>query len=154
MADEITIQPGSEVSMFYSITLQDGTVADSNIDEQPLDFVMGDGTLIEGLELALYGLKQGDKQDINIEPRYAFGMPDDEAIQELPRSDFPGNIDLQAGQIMAFATPEGEDIPAAILEVGEETVKVDFNHPLAGHEIRFAVEVVGVKPSQEQGKTD
>ena len=81
--------------MFYSITLQDGTIADSNIDEQPLELVMGDGTLIEGLELALYGLKQGDKQKINIEPMYAFGMPDDEAIQELPRSDFPDNTIMQ-----------------------------------------------------------
>ncbi len=146
MADELTIQPGSEVSIFYSITLTDGTVADSNFAEQPLDFVMGDGTLIEGLELALYGLKQGDKQDVGIDPMYAFGMPDDEAIQDLPRSDFPDTLTLEPGLIMAFATPEGEDIPASILEVEEDTVKVDFNHPLAGHEIRFVVEVVEIKP--------
>ncbi len=149
MADELTIQPGSEVSIFYSITLKDGTVADSNLGEEPLQFVMGDGTLIEGLELALYGLARGAKQDVSIDPEYAFGMPDEEAVQELPRSEFPDTIDLQAGQIMAFATPEGEDIPAAILEVGNEMVKVDFNHPLAGHEIRFVVEVVDIKPPAE-----
>jgi len=148
MAEELTVQPGSVVSIFYSITLNDGTVADSNFGEQPLDFVMGDGTLIEGLELALYGLKQGDKQDVGIDPMYAFGMPDEAAIQDLPRSDFPDTLKLEPGLIMAFATPEGEDIPASILEVGDETVKVDFNHPLAGHEIRFVVEMVEVKPSQ------
>ncbi|HED16944.1 MAG TPA: peptidylprolyl isomerase [Gammaproteobacteria bacterium] len=148
MTDELTIQSGSVVSIFYTITLNDGTVADSNFGEQPLDFVMGDGTLIEVLELALYGLKQGDKQDVGIDPMYAFGLPDEEAIQDLPRSDFPDTLPLEPGLIMAFATPEGEDIPASILEVGEDTVKVDFNHPLAGHEIRFVVEVVTVKPSQ------
>jgi len=152
MADELSIQPGSEVSILYSITLNDGTVADSNFGEQPLRFVMGDGTLIEGLELALYGLKLGDKQDVGIEPMYAFGMPDDEAIQDLPRSDFPDTLALEPGLIMAFATPEGEDIPASILEVDDATVKVDFNHPLAGHEIRFVVEVVALKSPLPKGE--
>ena len=146
MSETSDIQPGSQVLMHYRITLEDGTVADSSFEGEPLRFTMGDGTLIQGLELALYGLRAGDRQSLGIDPQYAFGLPDETAIQTLPRTDFPADMQLEAGQIIAFGTPEGEEIPGAILEVGDKDVKVDFNHPLAGHEIQFEVEILDVRP--------
>ena len=92
--EALTIGPGSEVLMHFSLSLADGTVADSTNEGEPLRFVMGDGTLIEGLELVLYGLKQGDRQCLSIEPRDAFGFPDEENIHTLPRSEFPADIPL------------------------------------------------------------
>ena len=144
--EALTIGPGSEVLMHFTLSLPDGTVADSTREGEPLRFVMGDGTLIEGLELVLYGLKKGDRQCLSIEPRDAFGFPDEENIHTMPRSEFPANMQLEAGLIIGFTTPSGEEVPGAIQEVKDDEVVVDFNHPLAGNEIIFDVEILELKP--------
>jgi len=143
-SDVETIQHGSEVLMHFTITLEDGTVADSTEGEEPLRFVMGDQTLNEGLELALYGLKAGDKQSLRIDPENAYGYPDPENIHAMSRGDFPPDMELARGVIVAFATPDGEEFPGMVMEVGDTQVTVDFNHPLAGHEITFDVEILEV----------
>jgi FKBP-type peptidyl-prolyl cis-trans isomerase SlpA len=149
MADveALTIGPGCEVTMHFQLTLEDGTVADSTIDHDPIQFVMGDGSLIEGLELALYGLKVGDKQVLTIEPREAFGFPDEESIHQMPKSEFPAEMNIEEGMIIEFDTPSGERVPGALKEIKGDTVVVDFNHPLAGHEITFDVEIIDIKPA-------
>lgn len=146
--DEQLIEPGSEVVMHFTLTLKDGTVADTSREGDPLRFTMGDGSLIKGLELALYGLKEGDMQVLGIDPQNAFGFPDESNIHDMPRSDFPADMELEAGLIIEFSTPSGEAVPGAILEVGDTTVKVDFNHPLAGHEITFDVEIISIDPDK------
>lgn len=144
-----TIRRGSEVLMHFSIALEDGTVADSSVGEEPLRFVMGDDTLVEGLELALFGLKPGDKQSLRIGPENAYGYPDPDNIHAMQRADFPPDMELQRGVIISFALPDGEEYPGTITEVGEQQVTVDFNHPLAGHEITFDVEILEVSGGDE-----
>ena len=144
--EALTIGPGSEVLMHFSLSLADGTVADSTTDDEPLRFVMGDGTLIEGLELVLYGLKKGDRQCLSIEPRDAFGFPDEDNIHTMPRSEFPDDMQLEVGMIIGFSTPSGEEVPGAIQEIKDDEIVVDFNHPLAGHEVIFDVEILEVNP--------
>lgn len=144
--EALTIGPGSEVLMHFTLSLVDGTVADSTDEDEPLRFVMGDGTLIEGLELVLYGLKPGDRQCLSIDPRDAFGFPDEENIHTMPRSEFPAEMQLEAGLIISFTTPSGEEVPGAIREIKDDEVVVDFNHPLAGNEIIFDVEILEIKP--------
>jgi FKBP-type peptidyl-prolyl cis-trans isomerase SlpA len=144
--EALTIGPGSEVLMHFTLSLADGTVADSTRDGEPLRFVMGDGTLIEGLELVLYGLKAGDRQCLSIEPRDAFGFPDEANIHTMPRAEFPGEMQLEPGLIVGFTTPSGEEVPGAIQEIKGDEVVVDFNHPLSGHEVIFDVEILEVKP--------
>ena len=144
--EALTIGPGSEVVMHFTLSLADGTVADSTREGEPLRFVMGDGTLIEGLELVLYGLKAGDRQCLSIEPRDAFGFPDEENIHTMPRNEFPTEMQLEPGMIIGFNTPSGEEVPGAIQEIKGDKVVVDFNHPLAGHEVIFDVEILEVKP--------
>ncbi len=149
-ATQYEIGPGSEVLMHFSIKLEDGTVADTSREEgEPLRFTMGDGSLIEGLELVLYGLKAGDTQTLRIGPADAFGFRDPDNVHQISRADFPSDIELEEGLIIAFATPSGEEVPGAVLEVGDDSVTVDFNHPLAGHEVEFDVEILEVKPTQE-----
>lgn len=138
------IQPGSEVLMHFTIRLEDGTVAESTAGEDPMRFTMGDGTLVEGLELALLGLKPGDKQRLKIPPENAYGFSDPVNVHPLDRSEFPQDMELKQGVIIGFTTPAGDEIPGTILEVGEEQVSVDLNHPLAGHEIDFEVEITEV----------
>ena len=145
-----TIQRGSEVVMHFSITLEDGTVADSTEGEEPLQFVMGDQTLIEGLELALYGLKVGDKQSLKIDPENAYGYPDPENIHVMQRDDFPEDMEIKKGVIIAFAMPDEDEFPGTITEVSDKQVTVDFNHPIAGHEITFDVEILEIINGGEQ----
>ncbi|HEB67912.1 MAG TPA: FKBP-type peptidyl-prolyl cis-trans isomerase [Gammaproteobacteria bacterium] len=144
--EALTIGPGCRVTMHFTITLEDGTVADTSREGEPLTFTMGDGSLIEGLELALYGLKAGDRQVVTMDPREAFGFPDPDNVHRLPRGEFPADMPPEEGQIVSFSTPSGEEIPGAIVEVGEDEVTVDFNHPLAGHEIVFDTEIIAIQP--------
>jgi len=141
------IVAGSKVLMHYTITLPDGTVADDSFEDEPLDFEIGDGTLTEGLEMALYGLKTGDTQELIIEPELAFGLHDPENIHTIPRDEFPKDLKPEEGLIIEFESPDGDDVPGAITKVTENDVLVDFNHPLAGKSLNFKVEILGVKNS-------
>ena len=146
--EALTIGPGSAVLMHFTLTLPDGTVADSSREGEPMHFVMGDGSLVEGLELVLYGLKQGDKQCLSIDPRDTFGYPEEENIHTLARSEFPTDLPLEPGVIVGFSTPSGEEVPGTIKEVLEEEVVVDFNHPLSGLVLVFDVEILEIKAAQ------
>ncbi len=146
----ITICPGSEVTMNFTLSLPDGTIADCTDENEPMTFTMGDGTLIEGLEMMLYGLKEGDKQCLSLDPIDAFGFPDEENIHTMPRDEFDDSFKLEEGVIIEFETPSGEAVPGTIKEVTETEVKVDFNHPCAGFVVTFDVEILAIKASQAQ----
>ncbi len=149
MTDEVAIYHGSEVSMHFTISLEDGTVVETTVGEEPLHFVMGDETLAEGLELALFGLKAGDKQSLKIGPETAYGYSDPENIHPMDRADFPEDMELERGTIIGFALPDGEEYPGMITEVGDKQVTVDFNHPLSGYEILFEVDILEVTGGEE-----
>ena len=139
---QITI--GSRVTMHFSLKLTDGMLVESSFDDQPLSFVVGDGTLDRGLELALIGLREGDHQVLTLMPGQAFGVRDEKAIQLVEKSRFPADMRLEPGQIVGFSGPDGEELAGAVLEVHDQQVKVDFNHPLAGREIIFESLIVEV----------
>jgi FKBP-type peptidyl-prolyl cis-trans isomerase SlpA len=145
------IQPGAKVCMHFRICLEDGTEAESSFSGEPQTFTMGDGSLIPGLERALYGLHEQDQQTLRLPPREAFGARDASAIQQMPRGGFPADMVLEPGVIVGFSTPSGDEVPGIVLAVDEQQVKVDFNHPLAGHEIQFEVEIISVDVSDVDG---
>ena len=138
------ISPESSVTLHLSLTLEDGTVAESTFGDAPLVFTLGDGTLIEGLELALYGLRAGDRQRLSLLPQQAFGLRDPEKVHRLPRADFPADMTLEPGCIIGFDTPDGEELPGMVVKAESAEVEVDFNHPMAGHVVIFEVEIIEV----------
>ncbi|MFO8155444.1 MAG: FKBP-type peptidyl-prolyl cis-trans isomerase [Pseudomonadota bacterium] len=142
-----TIDRGSRVTLRYTLSLEDGTVVETTEGFEPLTFTIGDGTLIAGLEAVVKGLKAGDKQCLQIDPREGFGYPDVGNVHFLPRERFPADVEPQPGLIVGFETPGGEELPGTVLEVDEDQVRVDFNHPLAGRTITFDVEVEAVEPA-------
>lgn len=142
------IGPGTWVRLDFALSLTDGTEALSTFDDDPLEFTWGDGTLRSGLELALLGLKAGDEQTLTLLPEQAYGAHDDALVHDMPRSDFPDLPDPKVGQILAFLSPTGEETAGAILAVDEDTVRVDFNHPLAGREVVFRVRILEVVPER------
>jgi len=141
------IDVASTVTLHLSLTLEDGTVAESTFEAEPLTFTMGDGTLVHGLELALYGLVPGDVQRLELYPEQAFGLRDPANIHAVPRADFDPAITLEPGVIVGFETADGDELAGAILSLDEDSVEVDFNHPLAGHTLVFDVEIIDVVPA-------
>ena len=139
------IRPGCRVSMHFSITLEDGTVAESSFDDEPLTFTMGDGTLHEGLELGLYGMQPGDEETLTMLPEQTFGFHDPENVHQMARSEFDPQLELQEGMIIGFTTPAGDELPGIIKSVQDETVTVDFNHPLAGHDLLYRIKILEVE---------
>ncbi len=123
----------------------DGTVAENSFNDEPMQFVVGDGTMIEGLESVLYGLQVGDRKKLTLNFNDAFGESSSENVHTLTRSEFSPDFQLAPRQIIGFTTPSGEDVPGTILEVLEDEVIVDFNHPLAGHDLVFEFEIIDVK---------
>lgn len=138
------IMHGSQVTLHFRMTLPEGTEALSTFGEEPLCFTMGDNTFRGGFALSLYGLKAGDTQTLTLDPEQAFGYRDDALVHDMPRSDFDADAPLEEGQIMGFSTPTGDEAAGAIMAIGDEMVTVDFNHPLAGKDVIFHVEILEV----------
>jgi FKBP-type peptidyl-prolyl cis-trans isomerase SlpA len=147
LAMQYPVDIGSTVTLHLALTLEDGSVAETTFGDEPLTFTMGDGTLEHGLELALYGLRPGDTQRLALYPEQAFGLHDPERVHRMPRTDFPADIELTPGNIIAFDTPDGEEIAGTLLSLDEQSVEVDLNHPLAGRRIIFDVEIIDVVPA-------
>ncbi len=139
------ITHGSEVTLHFTLSTLDGTEAASTFGEEPSTLIIGDGGMVQGLEMALYGLKPGDRQTLTLEPGQAYGPRDEEKIHSVPRASFPGEMELEPGLIIGFETPGGDEVAGIVLELEGDQVKVDFNHPLAGHNILFKVEILEVK---------
>jgi FKBP-type peptidyl-prolyl cis-trans isomerase SlpA len=137
------IAPGSRVVMHYSLHLEGGFVADTSGDE-PLDFVLGDGTLEPGLERHLIGLQPGGQREFAIAPGTVFPFSTKAAVQVLERSAFSRDMPLEPGLIFEFNTPAGDVVPGRIVSIEEDSVTVDFNHPLAGQPFTFVVEILEV----------
>ena len=144
------IGPGTRVRMHFALSLTDGTVAYSSFNEEPLEFEWGDGTLRPGLELAVLGLKAGDLQTLSLLPEEAYGLHDAALVHDMPRGDCPDLVEPEVGQLIAFESPTGEETAGAILAVDADSVRVDFNHPLAGREVVFRVKILSVVPWGEE----
>ncbi len=134
------------VKMHYKGTLDDGSVFDDSNGKDPLEFVFGLGMIIPGLESELEGLKARDKKTIKVESKDAYGPVISEAIQEVPKSQFPPELKLEVGAQLAAQGPHGV-IPVRIADIKEDSVVVDMNHPLAGKDLTFEVEIVEVRES-------
>lgn len=139
------------VKINYKGTLEDGSVFDTSEGREPLEFIFGMGMIIPGLEKGLNGLNVGDKKSVNVPHAEAYGPVMEQAIQEVPKTQFPADMELKEGMQLAAQGPQGV-IPVLVKEVKDETVVVDFNHPLAGKDLTFDVEVVEVKEATEDEK--
>jgi len=137
------IGPGTKVTLTFSLSLGSGEVIDSTGDK-PVDFVVGDGNLLPGFEKALFGLKAGDSQLLEIAALDAFGEPNEDNVQRIKRSSFQKNMELAEGLMMSFSDAQNAELPGVIVGIDDDYVDVDFNHPLAGKTILFDVSILNV----------
>ena len=131
-------------SIHYTLTDNDGKVLDSSSGREPLHYIQGIGNLIPGMEEGLEGKKQGDKVNLKVSPEKGYGVKSEELIQKVPRSAF-GDQKIEKG--MQFQTNQGGVV--TVTNVGLSEITVDANHPLAGVELNFAVEVLSIREATE-----
>lgn len=136
----------SAVTLHFTIKMKDGSVADSTYNMgKPAKLVIGDGSLSENFEQCLFGLQTGDKKAIDLPAADAFGMPNPDNIHYMDRSKFVGDAEVEVGTIMAFSGRDGMEIPGIITDIAGDSFTVDFNHPLAGQDVTFEVEILSVE---------
>ena len=145
-----SVQKNTVVSMEYTLQV-DNEEIDSSKGQDPLQFLVGHGNIISGLEQEMIGMKVGESKDVVIQPADAYGEFDEEAFMEVPRDAFPKDIPVEEGAELTVKDDSGQSRYARIDSIDGENVTLNFNHPLAGDELHFNVKVIGVRePTSEE----
>lgn len=138
------------VVMDYKLFV-DGELADTSEEDGPISFLQGHENILPGLEKELYGLSVGDSKKVIVSPEEGYGEIDEEAFMEIPRSEIPDDIPVELGVEIEMESDDGDLMEAAIVEIGKDYVKLDFNHPLAGKELTFEITIREIrKPTSEE----
>ena len=139
------VEKNKVVSIDYTLTNPQGEVIDTSKGREPLSYLHGVGQIVPGLENALEGKNQGDAVQAVIPPEQAYGARNDRLVQEVPRQAFAGVADVQPGMQFQAQTSAGARV-VTVVGVGNDTVKVDANHPLAGEALTFDLQLVEIVP--------
>ena len=139
-ANEQIVEKGDSIEVFYTGTLGDGTVFDSNVGKEPLAFTVGSGELIKGFDEGVVGMKLNETKKIAIKAADAYGEKQDELIVDVPAENF-GEVEVRDG--MGVRTEDGHE--GTVISIGEKTIKVDFNPQLAGKDLNFEIKVAKIK---------
>lgn len=135
---------GRSVKVHYKGTLDDGTVFDSSYErEAPIDFQIGAGQMIKGFDSAVDGMRVGETKTVNIPSDQAYGPWYDEAVRNVPRGSFPEDFEFKEG-VVVEGEANGQQVRGSIINVENDTVQIDFNHPLSGRDLNFDIELVEV----------
>ena len=140
------VSEGTRVYVNFSVSLEDGSEVDSNFGGEPVAFVVGGGSLLPGFERLLFGMSAGQRRMFTVAPEDGFGQPNNNNVQQLPRSQFGGDGELEIGLVYSFADASGSELPGLVVAFDDDEVTIDFNHPLAGRNILFDVMVHRVEP--------
>lgn len=148
----LKIQPNAFVSLDYTLHDEDGELLDQSGGDggEPIDYVHGYGMLVPGLEAALSGLEMGDEREIIVSAEDGYGEHDEELVLEVERSEFPDPAKVVEGDEFLAESPDGDDVPMRVVEVKEDSVIVDANHPLAGLALHYKVKVLVVRNATEE----
>lgn len=141
---KLQIETGMSVTLHFSLVLEDGHIIDSNFESKPATFSVGDGNLLPGFESTLIGLVNGDEREFTIPPEQAFGQHNPQNVQAVERGNFDQE-ELELGAMFSFQNGDGE-LPGVIVDVDDNEVMIDFNHPLAGKNIIFQVKIIDIAP--------
>ncbi|GAB7528827.1 peptidylprolyl isomerase [Pseudomonas sp. 3A(2025)] len=143
-ASEQRIGQNTQVTLHFALRLENGDTVDSTFDKSPATFKVGDGNLLPGFEMAIFGFKAGDHKNVRILPENAFGQPNPQNVQIMPRSQFEG-MELSEGLLVIFNDAANTELPGVVKAFDDQQVTIDFNHPLAGKTLDFEVQIFDVK---------
>jgi FKBP-type peptidyl-prolyl cis-trans isomerase SlpA len=143
----LEVSPGTLVHLNFAIRLEDGSLIDSNLDNDPVKFEVGDGSLLFGFEKQLFGMKAGEAAVFPVDAEDGFGVHNPDNVQKIKADQFE-DVEPEIGMIMGFSDPAQGEVPGVVCEIGDEYISVDFNHPLAGRKLEFDVKIHSVEPAQ------
>ena len=140
------VKENDTVKVHYTGKLADGQVFDSSVERgEPMEFTMGQGQLIPGFEKGLIDMKVNEKKTVNIVKEEAYGEPREELVQEVQKSQLPEEIKPEVGMGLVSKSPDGQEMNLVVKDIKDDTIVVDGNHPLAGKDLVFDLEVVEIK---------
>ncbi|MEX0646408.1 MAG: peptidylprolyl isomerase [Balneolaceae bacterium] len=138
------VKDGDTVKVHYTGTLEDGAVFDTSEEREPLEFTLGQGQLIPGFEKAVIGMDEGESTTVEIPSEEAYGETREDLVITVPKDQLPEDVEPQIGMQLQVNQPDGQPIPVRITEVGDAELTLDANHPLAGKDLKFKIELVEV----------
>ena len=135
---------GDKVKVHYTGKLNDGTVFDSSKDREPLEFELGGGQMIAGFDTAVDGMEVGESKTAVFSSEEGYGEKNDEMVFTVPKDQLPPEIKPEEGQQLSMQHPSGQQIPVVVTKVEDSEIEIDANHPLAGKELEFDIELVEI----------
>ena len=145
----LDIGPNCKVELHFSLRLSDtGELVDSTFGKNPASLVIGDGNLPEAFEMVIHGMNAGERKVETIEPKDGFGQRNPSNIQRIPRDQFDPAVELAEGLVLSFQDKAKSELPGVVSLIEDRMVTVDFNHPLAGRDLEFEVEILSVAPAE------
>ncbi len=135
------IKSGDTIAVDYTGKIENGEVFDTSEGKAPLTFTVGSGMLIKGFDDAVTGMKKGDSKTVTIPPEKGYGPRHEDAFVEIPRTQFPDEVPLVEGLELQLQDPQGNPVPARVMEITDENVKMDINHFLAGKTLVFDITI-------------
>jgi len=146
-----TVTANKVVTLHYTLTNDGGEELDSSVGSEPLMYLHGADNIVPGLEAALEGKKVGDKLKVKVEAADGYGERDDEGVFEVGRGQFPPKMPIEVGMRLNAQSPDdGAPVPAWVVAVKGDKITIDFNHPLAGARLHFAVEILGIRDASQE----
>ncbi len=139
------VKKNTVVRIHYRMAIEGGEEIDSSYGSVPLEFICGRGEVIPGLERELMGMEPGQKKSFVVAPEDAYGRHDAALVKELPRAGFPVDLKLIPGQRFSYRSEQGAELMYQVVQIGDDTILADFNHPLAGKPLRYEVEIIDVE---------
>lgn len=140
---------GDKVKVHYTGKFEDGTVFDTSNERGPLEITLGSHDVIPGVENAVEGMQEGEKKQVTVPCEEGYGQHDEQQVLDVPKDKLPDDVEPQEGMVLEGQTQDGNTIRLQVVEVAEDTVKVDANHPLAGKTLVFDLELAEVEKQQE-----
>ena len=151
----VVVVAGAQVTLHFSLALTDGNLIDSNYEREPATFRLGDGNMLPGFEAVLMGLGEADEIERLLPAVEAFGESNPKNRQVFPREKFEHILEddlipTEIGSVVSFKDPGGFDLPGVIEVIGDQSITVNFNHPLAGKDIVFKAKILSILPPEQQ----
>jgi peptidylprolyl isomerase len=143
---KLKVKKGDTIQVHYTGTFEDGKVFDSSEGKPPLEFKVGEGSVIKGFDDAVIGMDIEDEKEISIKPEEAYGKREEKLVQEIPKAAFGEKASqLKPGAILGLKDPSGRTINAVVSSIGSDKVTLDLNHPLAGRSLKFKLKIISIK---------
>jgi FKBP-type peptidyl-prolyl cis-trans isomerase 2 len=140
----MAVEKGNKIKVDYEGKFEDGTVFDASEKHgEPLEFTAGEGMVVSGFDKAVIGMNVSEEKEVTLQPEEAYGQPNPEAVQKVPKDKFPA--EAKEGMMIGIPLPNGQQIPAKIEKIGETEVTLDMNHPMAGKVLIFKIKIVSIE---------